>query len=195
MPWSGKSVLTIVLIMYTICYSLAECSHGDVNLIGGEDEFEGRVEVCIDGYWGTVCDDLWSYEDARVVCRQLDYPHSGAEALTFSFFGVGSGPINMDNVQCTGEEDQLINCTYLSTHNCVHLEDAGVRCSEAECNETDIRLVGGADKTEGRVEVCLSGKWGTVCDDFWGVTDARVACRHLGLPWEGTTTYNTPVVY
>ena len=49
------------------------------------------------------------------------------------------------------------------------------------CTTGGIRLVGGTNALEGRVEVCNNNQWGTVCDDFWGTTDASVACRQLGF--------------
>ena len=53
----------------------------------------------------------------------------GSVALTSGFTN-GAGQIWLDNVQCVGNETRLIDCpaSPLGTHNCVHIEDAGVRC-------------------------------------------------------------------
>lgn len=108
------------------------CVNGDIRLVNGMAPTEGRVEVCVNMNWGTVCDDFWNAPDAQVVCRQLGFSPMGAMATTFAFFGQGTDPIVLDDVRCTGSEARLIDCPFTATHNCIHLEDAGVRCQNCK---------------------------------------------------------------
>ena len=95
---------------------------------------QGRVEVCNNNVWGTVCDDSWSTADANVACRQLGFSDTGAVALTGAAVPDGTGQIWLDDLRCSGRETRLIDCpaSPLGQHNCVHNEDAGVRCLPCE---------------------------------------------------------------
>ena len=53
------------------------CNHGDVRLVNGTTLQEGRLEICIDSNWSTVCNDGWGSRDSWVVCRQLGYNENG----------------------------------------------------------------------------------------------------------------------
>ncbi|NXU59440.1 DMBT1 protein, partial [Turnix velox] len=145
----------------------------------------GRLEVFHNGSWATVCDDGWDMRDARVVCRQVGCGEP-VEAKIDAHFGEGTGPILLDNVECSGDESSLEQCSHqgMGTHDCYHKEDAGA----AECpnvspllfQEMSLRLVNGGDTCSGRLEVFHNGSWATVCDDGWDMRDARVVCRQVG---------------
>ena len=138
--------------MFTFMATItAPCAHGQLRLVGGNIVNEGRVEICMNNVWGTVCDDSWGNTDATVVCRQLGFSTIGSglyevllllyfslimllstDAVAFSraHFGAGTVTIYLDDVGCTGSETNLIDCSRSSTVTCYsgHSEDAGVRC-------------------------------------------------------------------
>ncbi|XP_031811861.1 deleted in malignant brain tumors 1 protein-like [Sarcophilus harrisii] len=150
---------------------------GTLRLVSNHSRCEGRVEIYRDKKWGTICDDDWDLNDAQVVCRQLDCGRAISSPGN-AYFGEGSGPIAMDDVQCTGNEYHLWECNHRGwfSHNCNHYEDAGVICSDT----TTLRLVASSNRCEGRVEIYHDGQWGMVCDDGWDLQDAQVVCRQLG---------------
>ena len=81
------------------------------------------------GTWGTVCDDSWDINDARVVCRHLGFSYAVA-AYGSAHYGQGTGAILLDDVSCLGNESSLFSCRHrgVGIHNCRHSEDASVRC-------------------------------------------------------------------
>ena len=122
---------------YTVHSLTHWCVHAEPVLrtrLNGTDRatnLEGRIEINYNsGGWGTICDDLWSIEDADVACRMLGFK-SAFSATRRASFGEGSGIIWLDNVQCNGTESSLLECSHngLFKHNCKHSEDAGVSCS------------------------------------------------------------------
>ena len=77
-----------IIIFYIHAY--IECSiPGEIQLANG-DRNEGRVEICFNGHWGTVCHNSWDYRDAEVVCRQLGFGSTGTfqnhPCMCFSMF-------------------------------------------------------------------------------------------------------------
>ena len=152
------------VLIPTHCYNwpCIGCTTGTIRLAGtGSSSTEGRVEVCNNNRWGTVCDDAWNSLDARVVCLHLGYSIDGthlyslaidmlihqrtllshheslplgATAQRSAFYGQGTGPILLDQVRCKGNESSIFNCPQnaIGQHDCFHFEDAGVTCSASK---------------------------------------------------------------
>uniref|UniRef100_A0A669EFR4 Uncharacterized protein n=1 Tax=Oreochromis niloticus TaxID=8128 RepID=A0A669EFR4_ORENI len=159
------------------------CEHGQdaavicsdpVRLAGsGSTRCSGRVEIFHNNIWGTVSDYKWNFNDAEVVCRQLNCG-SALENPQFGHFGAATGQIWLSDVTCSGNEGSLTECQHSGWGNNYygHYYDVGVICSGM------IRLAG-STRCSGRVEVYHNNSWGTVCDDGWDLNDAEVVCRQL----------------
>uniref|UniRef100_A0A8B9ZG86 SRCR domain-containing protein n=1 Tax=Anas platyrhynchos TaxID=8839 RepID=A0A8B9ZG86_ANAPL len=166
-------------------------------LVNGSTACEGRVEVEVLGTWGTLCASRWDLSDAHVLCRHLGCGF--AESIPGGgHFGRGTGPVWRDSFHCDGTEAHLGQClvTALGASPCSQENAAAVICS-GECwalctpwqclaefllspESRRVRLVDGAGRCAGRVEIYYQGRWGTVCDDAWDLADAAVVCRQLG---------------
>lgn len=129
-------VLNHKLVIY--CLSTAE---NDIKLVAGKDSREGRIEVYLQGQWGTICDDLWDIREATVVCKEKGFLDAKS-AESGGVFPQGNGPIQLDDVRCVGNETALTDCPAkpIQQHNCNHTKDAGVRCNI--CNEPPCQLGG-----------------------------------------------------
>ncbi|KAF7659221.1 hypothetical protein LDENG_00001350 [Lucifuga dentata] len=154
-------------------FSTATCSHEEdagvvcaaqIRLVSGLSQCSGRVEVFHGGQWGTVCDDEWELPSAQVVCKQLGCGRA-VVAPGSAHFGRGTGPIWLDNVECTGEEAALTQCPHagLGQNNCGHGEDAGVVC------------LGGLPKPQITLSPATEINWGDKVD-----ITCSVVSEHLG---------------
>ena len=118
---------------------MADCTDGEIRLTDGSNALEGRVEICFNRAWGTVCDTGFGNDEAQVICTQLTenlgYIHNESIPLRGAVFGGGSGPIYLESLGCSGTESELIGVSGCSlgspvgVHSCEHSQDAGVECT------------------------------------------------------------------
>ncbi|XP_044841497.1 antigen WC1.1-like [Mauremys mutica] len=148
-----------------------------LRLLNGESRCNGRVEISLRGVWSRVLDDQWDMDDASVVCRELQCGVA-EKAYNPPKSERGTGLVGLRSVQCAGNETRLTLCdnSISETAQAGIAEDVGVICSGSR----RIRLVNGAGRCAGRVEIYYHGSWGTVCDDSWDLSDSNVVCKQLG---------------
>ena len=102
-----------------------------LRLADGDHELEGRVEILYAGLWGVICDSFgFDLASASVICRQLGYPGALRVANFYEFYG-GTGQIWLTNVDCTGNEPTLEECSHSGFGSdrdyCIYGE-VGVEC-------------------------------------------------------------------
>ncbi|XP_072786777.1 antigen WC1.1 isoform X2 [Taeniopygia guttata] len=149
----------------------------ELRLVGGSSPCAGRVEVKLQGQWGSLGDDDWDMEDAEVVCRQLGCGSASGAYSAHDTFGQGNGLISLARVDCGGYEATLWDCEIrgwgpYKFFN--HYWDTAVVCQGFS------RLVGGDGACAGRLEVRRGRAWVGVCEDQVDMKAAQVVCRELG---------------
>jgi deleted-in-malignant-brain-tumors protein 1 len=105
---------------------------GQVRLVGGHSSRSGRVEIYHNNQWGTVCNRLFSMNEARVVCSQLGYPTSSPQIHSGGYYGEGNDTVSLDFVKCEGHESRLSLCSNSGwgIGKCTHEDYVGVTCSK-----------------------------------------------------------------
>ena len=122
-----------------------------------QSRFEGRVEICFSGVWGTICSDGWDSRDATVVCRELGiaelllgidlltmkyilveieffHPLAAIPLLSSETYGEGDGPIFLKEMDCGQQDTRLVGCngynptSVIDKNHCTHAKDAAVIC-------------------------------------------------------------------
>ncbi|XP_038076127.1 deleted in malignant brain tumors 1 protein-like [Patiria miniata] len=184
-----------------ICNKIKEPDDFQVRLVNGTNPNEGRLEVHLNGTWGSVCQEKDNYNFAwrgsNVICKQLGLGY-GLDTPSDGRFGRGSGPVMMgDYISCAGGESSLVQC-YTGfkepDKDCLSESDTyevNVICSgPIPESRHPARLLSNLEKEIGTVLIYHDGRWGAVCSEGWTEANSEVVCRELGFgPPLSTVTY------
>ncbi|WAQ96954.1 DMBT1-like protein [Mya arenaria] len=141
----------------------------------------GRVEVLHNGLYGTVCNNNFDRLDLIVVCRMLGFDNIPRSAYWHPAgtdpVAQGLGEIVVSDLTCNGIEYSIGQCggRWPAYSSCDHSKDVFVNCNGAS---EALRLVGGTNKYNGRVEIQHAGNWGTICDSSFDRADAVQAVAY-----------------
>ena len=97
---------------------------------GGRNDSEGRVEVFVNGHWGTVCGDTWHMKAAMMVCRELK-SNFAQVLIKGKQFGVGKRMV-MSKPVCLGDERTLTECLHDDEVTCPSDNVAAVQCTDCK---------------------------------------------------------------
>ena len=101
-----------------------------VRLLGGPDNYEGRVEVWYNDQWASICREGWDLHDAHIACRQLGFEQA-TDATSADLYGSGNNTLWLKDVDCVGDETSLQSCNYsVSSDGCT--QEAGVTCASGK---------------------------------------------------------------
>ncbi|KAM9853858.1 scavenger receptor cysteine-rich type 1 protein M130-like [Aulostomus maculatus] len=150
------------------------CSEA-VRLVGGSNLCSGALEVKSNQLWSPVCEEGFDVKDAEVLCRELGC--GPPSVLKGGLFGTVESPSWAQAFQCEGHESSLLDCGRSGSGNtCSPGKPVGLVCSDAD----DVRLVGGANRCDGRLEVKHLGEWRVVTTErVWTVRETAGMCSRL----------------
>ncbi|XP_064397105.1 lysyl oxidase homolog 2-like [Halichondria panicea] len=196
-----------VLLLLGLVAAQENCTNDDIRLLA----YNGNnyLEYCYQRDWRqikeSVCENqnfyrrcrygVWTDTEARVACKQLGYSGEGAQSgfsklnsslVSSRFFQITGG--------CRGTESRLQDCPDLdfSSNYCLNnrfRNFATLQCQTACSTEGYTRLVNGSTVMEGRVEVCVNGLWGTVCNNNPELAGA--VCSQMRFSTEGANVVST----
>uniref|UniRef100_A0A3P9AS06 SRCR domain-containing protein n=1 Tax=Maylandia zebra TaxID=106582 RepID=A0A3P9AS06_9CICH len=144
-----------------------------VRLLNGSSLCSGGLQVKSNQRWSSVCEADFDLQDAEVVCRELGC--GPPSLLRGALYGEAEAPVWSREFQCGGHESALLDCRSSGSarSSCSPGKAAGLTCSEP------VRLVGGASRCAGTLEVKHLGEWRPVIGSDWPLKAAGVFCEHL----------------
>ena len=113
-----------------LLFNLGASANSIIKLVNGSQAKAGRLVLNYNNTWGTICDEGWDIKDAHVICRMLGFHHA-VDAKSAAFFGEGAGPVWLTNLQCSGNESNISECSHngWGQQECGHNRDVGVACT------------------------------------------------------------------